>query len=88
VAIFVHLLDPTGQLRGQHDGLDVDATGLQAGDVVVQQHIIPVSPDAPSGSYRLQLGMYTRADQLRLPVLIHGEQMADRLWLSFVEVVP
>jgi len=87
-AIFVHVLDPGGQLRGQHDGLDVDVTSLQEGDIVVQQHVIPVSPDALPGSYHLQIGMYTRADQLRLPVVIDGEPVADRLWMSVVAVKP
>jgi hypothetical protein len=87
-AIFVHLLDPGGQLRGQHDGLDVDVASLQEGDIVVQQHTISVPSDAPTASYRIQVGMYTRADRLRLPVLVNGEPVADRLWLSVVEMAP
>jgi hypothetical protein len=85
-AIFVHLLDPEGQLRGQHDGLDVDLGSLQPGDVIAQLHLLSIPPDAPAGDYRLQVGMYNRADQVRLPVLVDGQATSDRLWLTSVEL--
>ena len=86
--IFVHLLDASGGLVAQHDGFDVWAASLRRGDVIAQLHIIPLESQIPPGRYRLQMGVYTRADQARLPVPIKESAIADRLWLDTVEVKP
>jgi len=86
--VFVHLLDGDGNLVAQHDGFDVWAASLRRGDIVAQLCAMPLDADVPPGSYRLQMGAYTRADRNRLPVLIEGRVAADRLWLDTVEVKP
>jgi len=70
--VFVHLLDPVGEIRGQKDNPPQNAmypTYLwDAGDRVVDEYQIVVHPDAPAGSYTLAVGMYTLQTMERLPV--------------------
>jgi hypothetical protein len=86
--VFVHLLDESGNLVAQYDGFDAWAASLSQGDVVAQLCAMPVEDQVPAGQYLLQVGAYTRADQIRLPVLVEGSRVADRLWLDTVEVRP
>ncbi len=64
--IFVHLLDATGQLVAQHDGLDVEWATLRPGDEFAQLHPTPLPPDLPPGDYALQIGLYRAEDGARL----------------------
>ncbi len=64
VAIFVHLLDDRGGIVAQYDGLDVAAATLQAGDHLLQRHVIPLPPDV--GPATVVIGLYTRGDGQRL----------------------
>jgi hypothetical protein len=83
--IFVHLLDESGHILGQHDGLDVAVAGRRAGDVIVQRHVFEIS--AAPGHHRLQVGLYDPQTMQRLPVLAHdGAVLGDRLLLGEVVV--
>ena len=84
--IFVHLLDATGQVVAQHDGLDVGQQALQPGDEFAQLHTIALPPDLPSGTYALQIGLYRAAEGSRLPLAVDG-RFTDRLLLQLVEIV-
>jgi hypothetical protein len=59
---------------------------------VAQLHPIPLEADLPyaiDGEAReapVQMGVYTRADLQRLPVMVNGAEVADRLWLAPAEV--
>ena len=86
--VFVHLLDGSGNLVAQYDGFDAWTASLSRGDVVAQLCAIPLENHLSAGQYPLQVGAYTRADQIRLPVLVEGSRVADRLWLDTVEVRP
>ena len=86
--VFVHVLDPAGHLVAQYDGFDIWAATMKQGDVVAQLCAIPLDAGTPSGPYILQAGAYNRADMVRLPVLVAGQQAADMLWLGTVEVNP
>ena len=88
LAIFAHLLDAQSQERGGQDVLNVPSTTWQAGDVVVQVHRFVVAADATSGTHYLELGWYDRATLDRLPVLVSGEAVADRLLLHPIEIKP
>jgi hypothetical protein len=66
LATFAHLIDASGALAAQHDGLDAAATTLQASDVLLQRHVLPLPADLPPGDYMLQLGLYRRGDGQRL----------------------
>jgi hypothetical protein len=71
--VFVHLFDSQGGLQGQRDGPPVNGdypTSLwQPGQVVVDTHVVTLPSDAPTGTYRVAVGMYDKATQERLPVL-------------------
>ena len=92
INVFVHLLDEDGNLVAQHDGFDVWAASLRRGDVVAQLHIIPLGADLSRTIYNkkasMRVGVYTRADLRRLPVIVNGTEVADWLWLAPVEVTP
>jgi 4-amino-4-deoxy-L-arabinose transferase-like glycosyltransferase len=85
--LFVHLLDDHGRIGGQEDRLDAPSWDWQRGDMFVQIHRFVVNADAPPGPARLEIGVYRRADGLRLPVLVDGQAVDDRAILQNVEVV-
>jgi hypothetical protein len=69
--VFTHLLNEGGQIWGQKDnppqGGKYPTTGWMEGEVVRDEYEIPISPDAPSGSYLLEVGMYQAETGARLP---------------------
>jgi hypothetical protein len=73
-------------------GVDVwhcPPTGWQPGDVVVQVHTFHVAADAPAGEAFLEAGLYRRIDadtMPRLPLLLDGEVIGDRVLLSPIEI--
>ncbi len=85
-AIFVHLLDSAGQVVGQEDRLDVPAWNWQSGDRFLQIHRFSLKPDLPAGRYALEVGLYTRPDLTRLPILTDQGPAGDRIFLQPVEV--
>ena len=85
VKIFVHLLDETGQLISQHDGLDVAWQWMQPGDAFAQLHTIPLPADLAAGSYALQLGLYHTDDGVRLTLPVEGTT-TDRVLLQTIEI--
>ncbi len=71
--VFVHLLNEAGQLLAQHDGLPhcgrYPTSAWQAGDVILDDHILEV-PVLPAGQrMHLAAGMYQSDTLERLPVL-------------------
>ena len=71
--VFVHVFDSQGGLQGQVDSPPVSGrypTFLwQPGQVVVDNHAVTLPSDAPTGTYRVAVGMYDEATEERLPVL-------------------
>lgn len=82
--LFIHLVDAQGNLIAQHDGLDARMTGVRAGDEIAQLHTIWLPPDLPSGEYALQIGVYERATNGRLSIIVDGEPVNRVLLYSFV----
>jgi hypothetical protein len=80
-AIFVHLVDDTGQIVAQWDGLDVPVEGWRAGDYIIQMVTLPLRHNV-SGHYRLQVGVYNPATMERLKVMADGNPIADRILLN------
>jgi len=70
--VFVHLLDGERQVRGQCDKQPQDGVyptdRWSGGEVVDDDYAIPVPADAPSGEYRLEVGMYNWMTGERLAV--------------------
>jgi hypothetical protein len=61
---FLHALDPDGgELLAQHDGLDAPAQFWQAGDLLVQEHLLPAIGQE---DFRLLLGVYNPENGRRL----------------------
>ena len=85
--VFVHLLDPAGAIRGQGDGPPAagfyPTTAWDSGEVIVDEHVVAVDPDAPPGIYQLVVGLYELSTGVRLSTL-----EGDRVYLSDIEVGP
>ena len=87
-AIFAHLLDGDGNLIAQDDQLGYPRHTWHAGDEFVQVHHIPLE-NVPPGRYTLQIGIYTRADDVRwIGRDASGNTMGDRVLLDSIEVQP
>lgn len=56
--IYVHLLDASGQIVSQWDGLDAAWEGWRAGDRLWQQHELRLPAPLPVGRYQLHVGLY------------------------------
>ncbi len=82
LAMFVHLLDASGNIVAQDDGLGYPPHTWQPGDRFLQLARLPLPPDLPPGDYTLQFGLYDRATGARWPVLnADGQPAGDRLLL-------
>ena len=91
--VFNHLVGSDGQFQGQLDSPPIGEAWLTAswlpGEVIVDERIIPIHPDAPGGLTRLVVGLYTAGDLVRLPVYLDGTpQQGDQLELTEVLVRP
>jgi hypothetical protein len=89
--VFTHLVDEQGQLWGQKDNPPVDGfhpTNVwEAGEIVRDQYNLGISPDAPPGSYQIEVGMYLAETGERLPVLAKdGSVRGDKILLTGVKV--
>jgi len=90
--VFTHLLDKEGQLWGQKDnppqGGKYPTTGWLEGEVVRDEYEILISPDAPSGSYLLEVGMYQAETGARLPAFDEeGNRLeGDRVILATIQI--
>lgn len=69
---FVHLIGPDGRLYGQTDQIPgagaFPTTGWLPGEYITDAYRLTVDPNAPSGPYRLEIGLYNPATGQRLPV--------------------
>jgi hypothetical protein len=90
-AVFVHLVAEDGQIASQHDGKPVGGrypTSMwKAGEVVEDEHSIPMASDLAPGDYRLLVGLYQPATGERLPVLgPDGQAEGDSALLATVPI--
>ena len=65
--LFTHVLDGAGGLLTQRDSLDAPSWAWQAGDLLVQIHVLAVPATAMPGDYAAVVGFYDRATGVRLP---------------------
>jgi len=86
LVIFTHALDATGTVVGQEDRLDAPAWDWQAGDVIAQMHRFRLPPELPPGPVTLEVGVYRHATLVRLPVLVDGVSVGNRVLLQPVEI--
>jgi hypothetical protein len=76
-AIFVQVLDGSGRLVAQHDGLPeggaAPTSSWLPGEVIEDPHPIALPPTLPAGAYRLIAGLYDPRTLQRLPVAGRGD---------------
>ncbi len=86
LVLFTHALDAAGDIVAQEDRLDAPAWSWRAGDVVVQIHRFVLPDDYGSDRILLEVGAYRPHDLSRLPVLVGGEVVGDRVLVGPIEV--
>jgi 4-amino-4-deoxy-L-arabinose transferase-like glycosyltransferase len=88
-SIFVHVLDKDGNIAAQWDGFTIAPEYVQAGDIIVQVHFIPIPPNFTPGEYQLALGRYytQETNQPRLTLELNGQPVADRVLLQPVRMI-
>ncbi len=79
--MFVHVLGPDGSIVAQQDRLDVPVDGWRAGDVLVQVHHL----DRPAQATSVELGLYHPDTGQRLPVIVDGREVDQRLSLKTLD---
>jgi len=80
--VFVHLVGPNGQTYEQQDSIPwqgrLPTTYWLAGEVIEDQYTVPLSPDAPKGTYSLVIGVYDLETGIRLAAAdADGKPLAD-----------
>ena len=70
--VFVHLLDQEGQMWDQADAQplsgDYPTSFWGQGELIRDRHVLSLPPQAPPGTYKIEVGMYLLATGERLPV--------------------
>jgi hypothetical protein len=91
--VFTHLLDADSRIWAQQDGIPANGarptTGWVPGEVIRDEVQLAVDPQAPSGDYVIEVGLYDAGDPAlpRLPVLDEADQpIDDRVLLAEVRV--
>ncbi len=89
--VFCHLAIPGEKPVAQADGVPVRGfypTKLwEKGEVIADEYLVQVAPEAPPGNYRLLVGMYLPSSGQRLPVIGEGgEAQGDAIALAEVQV--
>jgi len=79
--VFTHLVDAGDNIGAQKDNPPVDGfyptTKWEVGEVVRDQYDLVIPSDAPSGEYRLKVGMYLAETEERLSALEDGVPLPD-----------
>lgn len=79
--LFTQVIGPDGLPIAQADRLDVPSYYWQPGDVFIQLHHFNLPDTISLGEYPLIVGLYTRPDLNRQPVVIDGQTAADYVQL-------
>jgi Protein O-mannosyl-transferase TMEM260-like len=80
--VFVHLLDSKGILRAQQDSIPqsgaLPTNEWLPDEYVTDSYSIPVPPEVPPGTYRIEIGMYSPVTGVRAHVLDEaGQSLPD-----------
>jgi hypothetical protein len=78
--MFVHAIGPDGSIVAQQDQLAASADDWRAGDVIAQQNRLALP--AQSGPVWIEIGLYNFDTGERLPVLIDGHEVDQRVLLQ------
>jgi hypothetical protein len=82
--VFIHMVGEEGHVWGQGDSPPADGfyltTEWEEGEIIRDQHGMTISPEAPAGAYRFDVGMYLVSTGERLPVLgKDGQVQGDKV---------
>jgi hypothetical protein len=91
--VFNHLVGTDGQIQGQFDSPPVSDAWLTStwlpGEIIVDRRTIPIRQGAPSGTYRLAIGLYNAGNGERLPITFEGRLLPDdQLILADITIEP
>jgi len=91
--VFTHLLDAEERVWGQADSIplggEAPTTSWLRGEVITDRYEIVVDPEAPPGSYVIEIGMYDAATGERLPIFVDDQRLeGDRLLLGAIQIAP
>ncbi|HZY45858.1 MAG TPA: glycosyltransferase family 39 protein, partial [Anaerolineae bacterium] len=74
--VFNHVLNQQGKIIAQQDSRPQNGQPLmtcwQPGEIFLDQHIIPIDPQAASGKVNLELGLYDAVTGIRVSVEFNG----------------
>ncbi len=89
--VFTHLLDANNQIWGQKDGIPGNTiqptTGWTEGEIIIDEHDVPIQVDAPPGQYILETGLYDLATGQRLPIISEdGTVLDNRILLKEMSI--
>ena len=88
VHIFLHLLNPDGQIAAQAD-TPLEEAAWPVPHTLTTTHSLSLPPTLSPGIYTLQAGVYDRRTQQRLPFRAGGERLADgTVTVGMTTVVP
>jgi hypothetical protein len=77
--VFVHLLDQKQRIWEQMDTFPLrgawPTTRWCPGQILLDEYVITVNPDAPTGRYLLEVGMYDVLSDQRLPAFQGGKPL-------------
>jgi mannosyltransferase len=92
--VFTHLVNAQGTVWAQHDALPGEGCcpthSWADGEVIVDEHLIPLGTDLPPGTYELVVGMYDEQDASRLPAYAaNGESLpGDYVSIRTIAIEP
>jgi len=89
--VFTHLVGPDGEIWGQKDSLpgggSLPTSGWVEGEYLLDSYQILVKPEAPSGEYVIEIGMYEESTGTRLPAFdAQGQAIGDKIVLGRIRV--
>lgn len=85
-SVFVHLLDKDHRLWGQGDEV-YPTMKWTVGELISSQHKVPIPPNAPSGRYYIEVGIYTMDDMQRFTFLDENLDPLETTKLGPIKVV-
>jgi predicted membrane-bound mannosyltransferase len=90
--VFTHLVGPDGGVAAQHDGPPgqgcCPASTWAAGEVIVDEHVLPLGADLAPGGFVLVAGLYDEDTKVRVPAYDNsGNRLTDdRVEIGAIEV--
>jgi mannosyltransferase len=90
---FLHIADMQGNIVAQQDSVPVQGvrptSSWREGEVIVDQHLIPIGPEVTPGTYEVWLGLYIPETGVRAPARQDGRPLDDgRVLLGSIDVLP